>query len=103
MGGAISALSGTPNSNEVNTMLNVILREMFQRADLVDLYSLADPDKCSKYLVVAADAMKQLFKRINLEPRIGNSPSFLSGSSISMGLLLSVLWIRSCRNTMMIG
>jgi hypothetical protein len=71
MGGAISALSGTPNASEVNTMLNVILREMFQRADLVDLYSLADPDQCSKYLVVAADAMKQLFKRINLEPRIG--------------------------------
>jgi len=71
MGGAISALAGTPNANEVNTMLNVILKEMFQRADLVDLYSLADPDKCSKYLVVAADAMKKLFKRINLEPRIG--------------------------------
>ena len=71
MGGAISALSGTPNPNEVNTMLNVILKEMFQRADLVDLYSLADPDQCSKYLVVAADTMKQLFKRINLEPRIG--------------------------------
>lgn len=52
-------------------MLNVILKEMFQRADLVDLYSLADPDKCSKYLVVAADAMRQLFKRINLEPRVG--------------------------------
>jgi len=71
MGGAISSLSGTPNANEVNTMLNVILKEMFQRADLVDLYSLADPDKCSKYLVVAADAMRQLFKRINLEPAIG--------------------------------
>jgi len=71
MGGAISALSGTPNPSEVNTMLNVILKEMFQRADLVDLYSLADPDQCSKYLVVAADAMKKLFKRINLEPRIG--------------------------------
>jgi hypothetical protein len=71
MGGAISALDGTPNSNEVNTMLNVILKEMFQRADLVDLYSLADPDKCTKYLVVAADAMRELFKRVNLEPRVG--------------------------------
>lgn len=71
MGGAISALAGTPNPNEVNTMLNVILKEMFQRADLVDLYSLADPDKCSKYLVVAADAMRELFKRVNLEPRVG--------------------------------
>jgi hypothetical protein len=71
MGAGISALAAPPNANEVNTMLNVILKEMFQRADLVDLYSLADPDQCSKYLVVAADAMKQLFKRINLEPRIG--------------------------------
>jgi hypothetical protein len=71
MGGAVSFQGGVPNGSEVHNMLNVIMKEMFRRADLVDLYSLADPNRCSNYLVVAADSIKQLFKKINLEPRLG--------------------------------
>jgi hypothetical protein len=71
MGGSISSLGRNPNPDEVKNILNVILREMFQRADLVDLYSLADPDRCSKYIVVAADALNELFLSINLEPKMG--------------------------------
>ena len=50
----------------------MILKEMFQRADLVDLYSLADPERCKKYIVVGATALKKLFASINLEPKRGD-------------------------------
>ena len=69
MGAGMSAFSGTPT--EVKTLLNVIMKEMFSRADLVDLYSLADPRQCSKYIVVASKALEKLFMSINLEPRKG--------------------------------
>ena len=65
MGGIFSS---QPPPTEVKTILNTILREMFRRADLIDLYSLADPDRCSKYIVVGADSLKKLFMSINLEP-----------------------------------
>lgn len=71
MGAGISSIGRSPSSGDVKNILNVILREMFRRADLVDLYSLADPDRCSKYVVVASDALKKLFTSINLEPKSG--------------------------------
>jgi hypothetical protein len=71
MGGNMSSLGRNPNPTEVKSILNVILREMFRRADLIDLYSLADPERCSKYVVVASDALKKLFLTINLEPKMG--------------------------------
>jgi len=61
----------SPTGSDVKNILNVILREMFLRSDLVDLYSLADPERCSKYIVVASDAIKKLFMSINLEPTAG--------------------------------
>jgi hypothetical protein len=64
MGGAYSV----PTDTKTPTVLNFILREMFSRADLVDIYSLADPNRCSKYIVVAADALETLFVKIRLEP-----------------------------------
>jgi hypothetical protein len=70
MGGSFSSL-GSPTGSDVKNILNVILREMFLRSDLVDLYSLADPERCSKYIVVASDAIKKLFMSINLEPTAG--------------------------------
>ena len=72
MGGAVSSFSGNQSeADKTKILLNVILRDMFQRADLVDLYSLADPSRCSKYIVVGADAIEQLFSKLNLEPRMG--------------------------------
>lgn len=64
MGGGFSA----PVDTKTPTVLNFILREMFSRADLVDIYSLADPNRCGKYIVVAADALESLFVKIRLEP-----------------------------------
>jgi len=64
MGAATSA----PKSIQTPDVLNFILKEMFSRADLVDIYSLADPNRCSKYLVVTADALETLFVKIRLYP-----------------------------------
>lgn len=52
-------------------ILNFILREMFRRADLMDLYSLADPSRCSKYIVVATNALETLFVRLQIYPERG--------------------------------
>ena len=69
--GTSSIFRSNPNGAEVKTLLNSILKNMFSRADLVDLYSLADPMRCSKYVVVGAKALDKLFLSINLEPRKG--------------------------------
>jgi hypothetical protein len=42
---------------------------MFARADLIDMYSLADPDRCKQYIVVAASALDAVFSQINLSPK----------------------------------
>jgi len=69
MGAGLS--TGGTSTVEVKNILNTILRDMFNRTDLVDLYSLADPDQCSKYIVVGAKSLEKLFVSINLEPRLG--------------------------------
>jgi hypothetical protein len=53
---------------EPRVILDFILREMFSRADLTDIYSLADPNKCSKYIVIASDALEKMFVKLNLYP-----------------------------------
>lgn len=67
MGGTFSAPAGS--STQTQDMLNFILKEMFSRADLVDMYSLADPTRCKKFIVVAADALEKLFVKIRLYPQ----------------------------------
>jgi len=64
MGAAASA----PKSIQTPDVLNFILKEMFSRADLVDIYSLADPNKCSRYLIVTAEALESLFVKMRLYP-----------------------------------
>ena len=66
MGGTFSApATGT----QTQDILNFILKEMFSRADLVDMYSLADSARCKKFIVVAADALENLFVKIRLYPQ----------------------------------
>ena len=64
MGNFVSA----PVNTNAPAVLNFILREMFRRADLMDIYSLADKDRCSRYVVAGADALEQLFIKINIHP-----------------------------------
>lgn len=48
------------------------MREMFRRSDMVDLYSLADPHRCSKYVMVGAKTLDKLFSSVNLVPAMGS-------------------------------
>lgn len=75
MGGFFS-FARSPNAAETKTILNNLLKEMFTRTDLIDLYSLADPEQCKRYIVVATTALDKLFIKINLEPREGPRGEF---------------------------
>ena len=44
---------------------------MFRRSDLVDIYSLADSKRCSRYIVAGADALQKLFVKIRINPMKG--------------------------------
>ena len=88
MGGAFSepipALQAA--QPDTNVILNFILREMFRRADLVDMYSLADPEQCSKYIVIASDALEKLFAKQNLYPhKKGGLLYFQRGQVVRQG------------------
>jgi len=75
MGGFFS-FARSPNAAETKAILNNLLKEMFTRTDLIDLYSLADPDQCNRYIVVATTALDKLFIKINLEPKEGPKGTF---------------------------
>ena len=64
MGGIQSSPSGT----DMPQVLNFILQEMFRRTDLADIYSLADPERCKRYIVVATDALESLFVKMSIRP-----------------------------------
>ena len=64
MGGVQSA----PSKDEMPKVLNFILQEMFRRTDLADIYSLADPERCKRYIVVATDALESLFVKMAIRP-----------------------------------
>lgn len=63
MGGTFSSGRG-----DTTAILNTILRGMFSRADLIDLYSMADPSKCSKYIVATSTALEKMFAKVRLYP-----------------------------------
>jgi hypothetical protein len=71
MGVGSSIGTGNLSGSEVKNILNTILKHLLSRTDLVDLYSLADPARCSKYIVVGAKALEKLFLKINLQPQKG--------------------------------
>lgn len=66
---------------------------MFSRADLVDIYSLADPNRCAKYIVVAADALETLFVKIRLDPAATKEGTlyFQSVDGLTKGTSLAAL------------
>jgi len=64
MGGAASL----PTNTDLPQVLNFILQEMFRRTDLADIYSLADPDRCKRYIIVATDALESLFIKMRIQP-----------------------------------
>jgi hypothetical protein len=65
--GNFFSFAGQPSEMEVKQILNKILNEMMRRADLRDMYSLADPTQCSKYIIVGAKALNKLFTEIQID------------------------------------
>lgn len=64
-----------PKEKDTPAMLNFILQEMFRRADLADIYSLADPERCKRYIIVGEKALMELFLKIDLYPETGKDGS----------------------------
>lgn len=60
-----------PQNKETPAILNFILQEMFRKADLADIYSLADPERCKRYIIVGEKALDELFLKVNLYPEKG--------------------------------
>ena len=50
-------------------IVNVIFDYMVRKTTLRELYALANPEECKKYIFLTADALDVLFRRIELEPR----------------------------------
>jgi hypothetical protein len=76
MGNLFTRPLPVPTSDDTKRILNTILQEMFRRADFIDLYSLADPERCKRYIVVAESALKNLFVKIDLIPQLGADGTF---------------------------
>ena len=76
MGNLFTRPLPAPTSDDTKRILNTILQEMFRRADFIDLYSLADPERCKRYIVVAESALKNLFVKIDLKPQLGADGTF---------------------------
>jgi hypothetical protein len=41
---------------------------MFNHANLTDMYSVADPERCKQYIVVASTALESIFSKVNINP-----------------------------------
>lgn len=58
-------------TNNGKTLIKDIFSWMVYQADIKEFYSLANPDHCSKYIFITANALDALFKKIQLEPQEG--------------------------------
>ena len=50
-------------------IVNMVFDYMVRKTTLRELYALANPSECKKYIFLTADALDVLFKKIELEPR----------------------------------
>ena len=50
-------------------LVNVVFDYMVRKTTLRELYALANPEECKKYIFLTADALDVMFKKIDLEPR----------------------------------
>ena len=50
-------------------IVNMAFDYMVRKTTLRELYSLANPEECRKYIFLTADALDVMFRRIDLEPR----------------------------------
>jgi len=78
MGASSSTPSGLPSKEIIlaktkggRDIVNQILDWMVSKTNLRELYLLANPETCKKYIFLTADALDVLFKKIELEPKEG--------------------------------
>lgn len=62
---------------ETGALLNNMIDFMVKNADLLDLYALASPRQCQKYIILTADTLHKQFKLIDLNPSNAESSVFI--------------------------
>ena len=62
-----SSSSPAPRTTDTNEILNYILSGLIENVDMEDLTDLADPKKCSKYVIFGAEALDKLFQQLDLQ------------------------------------
>lgn len=62
-----SSSSPAPRTTDTNEILNYILSGLIENVDMEDLSDLADPKKCSKYVIFGAEALDKMFQRLDLQ------------------------------------
>lgn len=62
-----SSSSPAPRTTDTNEILNYILSGLIENVDMEDLSDLADPKKCSKYVIFGAEALDKLFQKLDLQ------------------------------------
>ena len=62
---------------ETGALLNGMIDFMVKNADLLDLYALASPKQCQKYIILTADTLHKQFKLIDLNPANPDSSVFI--------------------------
>lgn len=76
MGVGPSAPSLEKETKKINTVLNDILKFMLEESDLIDMYALASPEQCSRYVVFTSKSLEKFFKKVMIYPRLGRDGQF---------------------------
>jgi hypothetical protein len=73
-----SSLSNLPNESIIDNktqttivLMNRILNFILTQSDIKDMISLANPDTCSKWIVITETKISDLFDKIKIQPEIG--------------------------------
>lgn len=64
----MGGIGSKPVADDTPGVLNYILNEMLRRVDLTDLYSLSDPQKCSRYILFGQESIDKLFIQLRINP-----------------------------------
>lgn len=65
MGSSWSSVFGSDTRN-TRQILNTILKRLITETDMRDMYSLADPETCKKYIIFGSKAFSKLFMTVKL-------------------------------------
>jgi hypothetical protein len=76
MGVGASTPSLEQETKKINNVLNDILKFMLEESDLIDMYALASPEQCSKYVVFTSKSLEKFFKKVMIYPRLGQDGKF---------------------------